>query len=274
MDDQPIASHDAPGTESSESSLPAPRPVFLPLLALLLLTLVTQIGSLPYIMGRAEQMPNPTGHSFQYMAIATVVMVFVLTIPLAGLGLWLGGRVGLGAPLLTDLLKRRPGAGKRLRRDAMLAVPLGLGVGGIVALIRMVSVPYLPPALTELVHPGALAGLGAAVGAAVAEETWLRLGVMTMLAWPVARLLGHSEIRPMVAWPANVLAALVFGLMHLPQLARFGTPTPTAIAVILLGNALVGVFCGWLYWRRSLVAAILAHFAVDVILHVLPAIGT
>ncbi len=77
----------------------------------------------------------------------------------------------------------------------------------------------------------------------------------------------------MVAWPANVLAALAFGLIHLPQLAQFGAATPVAIAGTMLGNGIVGVFCGWLYWRRSLVAAILAHFAVDLILHVLPAMG-
>lgn len=251
-----------------------PRPVALPLLVLLLLTVVTQLGSLPYIMGRAEQVPGATLHSPLYMVIATVVIVSVLTIPLAGLGLWLGGRVGLGAPLLTDLIERRPGARERLSRDAKLAVPLGLGIGVVLALLRMVMVPYLPPELTGLEHPGALAGLLGSAGAAVAEETWLRLGLMTLLAWPVARLLGHSEIRPMVAWPANVLAALAFGLIHLPQLAGFGADTPTAIVGTLVGNGIVGLVCGWLYWRRSLVAAILAHFAVDVVLHVLPAFGS
>ena len=277
MNNESIAPRNAPRAESNESSPPAPhsrRSIFLPLLAILLLTLVAQLGSLPYIMGRAAQLPSATEHSFQFMAITTVIVVIVLTIPLAGLGLWLGGKVGLGAPLPTDLLTRRPGAGERLRRDAMLAVPLGLGVGVVVALIRMAVVPYFPPALAALEHPGAMAGLGAAAGAAVAEETWLRLGVMTLLAWPVARLLGHSEIRPRVAWPANVLAALAFGLIHLPQLAQFGTVEPVAIAGTMVGNGIVGVFCGWLYWRRSLVAAILAHFAVDLILHVLPAIRT
>jgi membrane protease YdiL (CAAX protease family) len=276
LDSERIMPHSTQGEQSSEQPChtpQSPRPVLLPLLALLFLTLVTQLGSLPYIMGRAEQMPNATVQSFQFMAIATVVIVLILTIPLAGLGLWLGGRVGLGAPLLTDLLRRRPGAVERLRRDAMLAVPLGLGVGVIVAGIRMLIVPYMPRALAELVHPGALAGLGAAAGAGVAEEVWLRLGVMTILAWAGARLLGHSEIWPMVAWPANVLAALAFGLIHLPQLAQFGAATPIAIAGTLLGNGIVGVFCGWLYWRRSLVAAILAHFAVDLILHVLPALA-
>ena len=45
MNDEPIAPQ-------------SPRPIALPLLTLLLLTLVTQLGSLPYIMGRAEQMPD------------------------------------------------------------------------------------------------------------------------------------------------------------------------------------------------------------------------
>ena len=59
-----------------------------------------------------------------------------------------------------------------------------------------------------------------------------------------------------------------------PQLAQFGTLTSVAIASTLLGSAIVGVVCGWLYWRRSLVAAILAHFAVDLIIQVVPAIWT
>ena len=268
---------DAPRTESGEPLLPAPqspRPVFPTLLALVLLTLVTQLGSLPYVMGRAAQMPDATPQTPLFMVMVTVVVVLVLTIPLAALGLWLGGRVGLGAPLLTDLLERRPGAGERLRRDAMLALPLGLGLGVVVGLLRMAIVPYLPPSLTGLEHPGAWAGLLASAGAAVSEEAWLRLGLMTILAWTAARVLGHSALRPWVAWSANVLAALAFGLIHLPQLAQFGADTPIAIAGTLVGNGIVGVVCGWLYWRRGLVAAIFAHFAVDLILHVLPALAS
>ena len=40
----------------------------------------------------------------------------------------------------------------------------------------------------------------------------------------------------------------------------------------MLGNMLVAMAFGWLYWRRSLIAAIVAHFAVDVMLHVVPAL--
>lgn len=262
---EPAASQGAPKTGS-------PEPILLPLSALLLLTLVTQLASVAFNAWVDGQAPDAPERSLQTMLALSVLVLCVITILSAGLGLFLGRQVGLGAPLLTDLLRRRPGAAGRLWRDAMLALPLGFAVGAGLILMRMANADYLPPELPPFGHRGALAGLLASVGAAVAEETWIRLGVMTTLAWLGARLLGHSTIRPMVAWPAIVAAALVFGLIHLPQLAQYGAATSSAIAATLLGNGIVGILCGWLYWRRSLVAAMLAHLAVDLVLHVLTAI--
>jgi membrane protease YdiL (CAAX protease family) len=51
----------------------------------------------------------------------------------------------------------------------------------------------------------------------------------------------------------------------------YGAASPFAIGGTIVGNSVVGVLYGWSYWRRSLVAAMVAHFAVDVVLHVLPA---
>ena len=46
----------------------------------------------------------------------------------------------------------------------------------------------------------------------------------------------------------------------LPQLAAVGAATTIGIAATLLGNTLVGIVCGWLFWQRGLIAAIVAHF--------------
>jgi membrane protease YdiL (CAAX protease family) len=73
-----------------------------------------------------------------------------------------------------------------------------------------------------------------------------------------------------VAWAAIVLAALAFGAIHLPQLSAAGAASPVGITATMLGNTLVGIICGWLFWQRGLIAAILAHFSIDLVLHVLP----
>jgi membrane protease YdiL (CAAX protease family) len=48
--------------------------------------------------------------------------------------------------------------------------------------------------------------------------------------------------------------------------------TPLVITRTIILNALVGVVCGWLYWKRGLESAMLAHFSADLVLHVLLAL--
>jgi membrane protease YdiL (CAAX protease family) len=67
-------------------------------------------------------------------------------------------------------------------------------------------------------------------------------------------------------WTANVLAALLFGALHLPFTATIVAITPALVARALLLNGLAGVIFGWLYWRRSLEAAMVAHATVHVAL--------
>ena len=225
-------------------------------------------------------MAKERGHSIAYTATQSFSAVFlpsavalvVVTTPLATLGLWLGAKIGLGMPLLAALLSHRPGAGRQLMQAAMPAIGMGLVVGMFLWFLRIASAQFLPPELAELGHRGAIGGLLVSASAAVGEEVWLRLGVMTILAWLIMRALGQSELGPKVAWAAIVMSALAFGAIHLPQLAAAGAATPIGIAATLLGNTLVGIVCGWLYWHRGLIAAIVAHFSVDVVLHVLPAL--
>jgi len=234
----------------------------LPLIVLVSLTLVTQLASVAYT---SEQ-------SFSALFLPSMAALLIVTTPLAALGLWLGKQFDLGAPLLTDLITRHHGAGRQLARDALLAVGIGLGVGAFLWILRIVTLPYLPPELPELGHRGVVGGLLVSISAAIGEEVWLRLGVMTVLAWLMLRVLGRSKLRPQVAWVAIVLAAVAFGAIHLPQLAGADAATPIGIAATMFGNTLVGIVCGWLYWQRSLIAAILAHLSIDVVLHVFPAL--
>lgn len=243
-----------------------------PLLALLFLTAVAQLSSLAYNMTVAAQMTGPPEPNILRAVATSAVLLSLITIPLAVLGLRLGTPINLGAPLLTDLLRRRPGSAARLGREAIVAIPLGLGLGLALLFLRAALQQHLPPSLPEFGHRGVVGGLLASGGAAVAEEVWVRLGVMTVLMWLLARAFRSSPVRPAVAWTANLIAAFAFGLLHLPQLAQYGAASAIGISGTMLGNGVVGLAYGWLYWRHSLLAAILGHFAVDLVLHVFTAL--
>lgn len=96
---------------------------------------------------------------------------------------------------------------------------------------------------------------------------------MTLVVWLVARLRrrlpGNATFQL-----AIVLAAVLFGVGHLPAAAHiWGLDAIVVLRTIVL-NAVFGIACGWLYWRRGLEMAILAHFSADIVLHVLmPLLG-
>lgn len=73
-----------------------------------------------------------------------------------------------------------------------------------------------------------------------------------------------------VFWLAIILAAIVFGLGHLPATAALGLPLNGLIvtrAIVL--NGIPGLAFGWFYWKRGLESAMVAHFSADIILHVI-----
>lgn len=69
-------------------------------------------------------------------------------------------------------------------------------------------------------------------------------------------------------WIAIVLAAVLFGLGHLPITGTLTAITLAVIARAILLNGVPGIIFGWLYKKKGLESAMLAHFSTDIIIHV------
>ena len=236
--------------------------------------LVGVIAIVPYTLtvlaaveSSADEPPPPLWILLPLQITQGLVLVAAAT----ALGLWLGPRVGLGAPLLRDLVRAVPGARVRLRALLVPSALFGVVVAGAIVLLDLwVFTPRLatPTNPIATVQPPAWQGLLAAIYGGVAEELMLRLGVMTFLVWLGARLTRTTEPGASVMWPAIVLTALLFGIGHLPLTAAIWPLTPLVIARALLLNGIGGLVFGWLYWKRGLLAAMLAHFTADIVVHV------
>lgn len=228
-----------------------------------LATITAQLVGLAY--GRVDE-----ARSFSSVIVPSTVFLAVVTIPTAALGIVLGRLIGVGTPLLDDVLSGQPGSMQKLRKDVVVASLLGLIFGAVLLLTRAFTSDYLQE-LPAYGHRGVTGGLAVSIGAAIGEEVWFRLGVMTLLLWAWTRLRGERSIQPIVAWSTIVLASVAFAMAHLPQLAYYGAMSAGAISGTIVGNAAVGILYGWCYWRRSLIAAMAAHFSVDLVIHVMPA---
>jgi membrane protease YdiL (CAAX protease family) len=229
---------------------------------------------LPYALTLLDNLPESVRDTLPSRWVLVPIQVaqsMVLIGAATALGLWLGPKVGLGAPLLHGLLSGDQDARPRLR--ALLAPSVGLGVlvgAVIVVLDHGVFTPRLAAAGsdTAALGPPAWQGLMASLYGGIVEELLMRLGLLTLLVWMGARLMRTAVPPPAVVWFAIVATALIFGAGHLPTTATVLSLTPLVVARALLLNGIGGVLFGWLYWKRGLLAAMLAHFSADLVLHV------
>ena len=123
-------------------------------------------------------------------------------------------------------------------------------------------------------QPAAWKGFLASFYGGIAEEIQLRLFAMSFFAWLGRFLSKTAEGKPTnaVFWIANILAAILFGLGHLPTTAVIVPLTPLVITRAVVLNGLLGIVFGWLYWKRGLESAMISHFSADIVLHVLLAL--
>ena len=67
----------------------------------------------------------------------------------------------------------------------------------------------------------------------------------------------------------NIIAAIFFGLIHLPLSKNFVHLTPFTIGVTMIGNLITGTTFGWIFWKRGLLVAIVSHVVFDIVFHVI-----
>jgi membrane protease YdiL (CAAX protease family) len=194
--------------------------------------------------------------------------------------LYLAGLTAVGARLspklaLRSLIATPSSTGTplwpQLRAAAPTAIGIGLALSAITLLLDATFQPFLSPewrgAAAEMPEPG---GLGALVSGllygGITEEIMLRWGALSFFAWAAWRLFqgGKGVPSPVAMWSAIVLAALLFGVAHLPAAAALAPLDSILVLRVISLNALGGLFFGWLFWRYHLEAAMLAHASAHV----------
>lgn len=203
-----------------------------------------------------------------------VVLSLVQPTLLLAAAVVLGLALAPGLGLRSRMDESASGAGPGLRAlpaEAPISVALGAAASLLVlALDAWVFQPWMGEAGAALSMKAprtvAVTAAGVLYGG-ITEELLMRWGLMSLLAWAGWKLFRRRSPAP-GAGPmgsAVLLAALLFGAGHLGAVAAM-VPLTTAVVVrTLVLNALAGVAFGWLFWRRSLEAAMIAHMTGHVV---------
>jgi membrane protease YdiL (CAAX protease family) len=121
------------------------------------------------------------------------------------------------------------------------------------------------------INPPAWQGFLASFYGGINEEILLRLFLMSLLVWIFFKIKKTEDGKPTDTgvWLAIVLAAILFGVGHLPTVAAVTSLTTMVVVRIVVLNAVCGIIFGWLYWKKGLESAMISHFSADIILHVI-----
>lgn len=264
---------------SAPLPMPRPRQDLRVAVILAALSALATVAVIPYLLQiDPARMQAAAGVPLPALVAIQALTMFIVCALLAWAGLRMGHRVGLGAPLLQRWINRQGEAAIRTSAPGQ-AVALGAGAAvALLALSRLLDPLLLPPtqvAMADIAGArSALYGVLASFYGGVVEELQLRLFLMTLIAWAATWLVRRragfeGALSPRIAWTAIVLAALLFGLGHLPAASLVWELDAGVVLRTLLLNGIGGAVFGWLFWKRGFEMAVLSHFAADLVLHAL-----
>lgn len=185
-----------------------------------------------------------------------VVQPFILLVAGVGAGVAIGEGVGLRS-WVTARLRGDPPPLMQVSGLALAAL-VGFGTGAVVVVLDRLFAPWI-----GLPWVASLPDIGTAIMAisygGITEELTLRYGLMTFLVWVGAKV--WTTLPPGLYFGALLVSAFLFGAGHLPAMAALIPLTPVVILRTVGLNALLGLAFGWLFWRRGLEHAMVAHIA-------------
>jgi hypothetical protein len=147
----------------------------------------------------------------------------------------------------------------------------GLAGGVSIVLTGLLWTPYLPsevvtrisalgefvPIITRLLYGG------------ITEELLLRWGLMTLIVWAGWRLFqkGGNKPKPGIYIGAIVISSVVFGIGHLPiAYLLFPGATISLTLFVIVANSMFGLIAGFLFWKKGLESAMIAHMLAHVVM--------
>ena len=189
-----------------------------------------------------------------------LLLIFVI------IGTIIYDKVNFKLPIIESLISKK----KVSDKNEILKYGIIGGVisGILMTLISVIFTPFLPIEFIEIgekFKPGIITKF---LYGGLTEEILIRFGLMSLIVWIIFKITG--KLNPIIYWIGIIISAIVFGFGHLPLVyTLIETPTTELLLYIILGNSVGGIIFGWIYWKKGLESAMIAH----IFAHILMIIG-
>ncbi|OGI11383.1 MAG: abortive infection protein [Candidatus Margulisbacteria bacterium GWF2_35_9] len=237
---------------------------------LLVASVLSAVVVLPYALSIQSEILKTTQIPIGLIVLISIIQSTIMFSILVLFGLIMAKKIGLGLPIIERLINKEslPENTKSIIKRSVL---LGILAGTLIILLDFLFGNIKTEMMSNVSIPvwqGFLASFYGGIG----EEILLRLFFMSLIVFIISKLIKPTKTitdNNYIMWISIIITSVIFGLGHLPATAAIIAITPIVILRAVLLNGVGGMIFGWLYWKRGLEAAIIAHFSADIILHVI-----
>jgi len=196
--------------------------------------------------------------------LLTLINPTVLLIIFVVIGTILYQKVNLKVPIIEKLIGIRK---ESIKTTSILKYGIVGGIlsGILLSLIGIVYNPILPAEFLELGESLKPTLVARFLYGGLTEEILMRFGLMTLIVWLCSKI--FKGTKPFVFWTGIIIAAIIFAFGHFPiAYQAVDNPTTGLLTYILIGNSIGGVIFGWLYWKKGLESAFIAHIFTHIVM--------
>lgn len=232
---------------------------------LLSLSLLSVFAVFPYVLTLQGDIIRHVGQPVPVIFLLQLIQSSILFSIAIFTGLLLTKKTHFRLPVL-DALVRRTGWKKTVKDILSVSVLLG-----IVAAVAIYATDYLFTLQGSAISTSQNLApiwqkLLAALYGGITEEILMRFFLMTLFVWIGMKITKQARPNNVTIIVSILLAAVIFGLGHLPITASLTKITPVIVVRAVILNGIGGVIFGWLYWKKGLESAVISHFTADIVL--------
>jgi len=201
---------------------------------------------------------SPTQIKFLLLINPTIFLIIAVLF-----GTFLHDKVSLEAPIIKSFVAKH----KHFNQNSILKFGIigGVITGIVLVLSNAISAQYLPSELVEIGNNLEVTLANRFLYGGITEEILMRFGLMTLVVWLASKVL--NSLSPAVYWIGIIVSSIVFGLGHFPIVFQtVAEPSAFLLIYILFANSLGGAIFGWLYWKKGLEAAMIAHIFAHIVM--------
>lgn len=200
----------------------------------------------------------------QQIKLLTLINPTIMLVVAVLIGTILYQKVHLKVPLIEKMVgikNDKPESFNILKYGILGGVLSGI----LLSLIGFIFNPILPTEFLELGESLKPTLAARFLYGGFTEEILMRFGLMTLIVWITSKLVKGAK--PIAYWTGIIIAAIIFAFGHFPiAYQAVGNPSMVLLIYILIGNTIGGLIFGWLYWKKGLESAFIAHIFAHVIM--------